>query len=141
MSDDPRVRIDHALEQFPELRARLAGTAILSSERGAITATRKLPSVIRDRVALIGDASGSVDAITGAGVGLAVQQAVALAGALVQNRPSDYETRHRGIMRPRRIMAETLLAMDRWPRIGEQARRALSFQPRIFDRLLALHVR
>jgi len=51
-------------------------------ERGGVSASRRLKSVYRGRVALVGDASGSVDAITGEGLCLLFQQAVALAGAL-----------------------------------------------------------
>lgn len=78
---DPHVRLDDALEQFPELSARLAGSEIVSTERGGITASRKLRAVSKGSVALVGDASGSVDAITGAGVGLAFQQALAFGSA------------------------------------------------------------
>jgi flavin-dependent dehydrogenase len=141
VSKDPRIRVDHALEQFPDLRQRLSGTEIVSAERGAATTTRKLPSVTRGRIALVGDASGSVDAVTGAGVSLAFQQALALGDALAHGRLPEYERAHRRIMRGRRIMANVLLAMDRWPEIGERARQALSMGPWMFDRLLALHMR
>ena len=49
---------------------------------GAVTGTRRLARVYRDKVALIGDASGGVDAITGAGLCLAFQQAEPLGKAL-----------------------------------------------------------
>jgi menaquinone-9 beta-reductase len=139
LASDPHVRVDDALEQFPELRERLAGREIVSTERGAVTATRKLRAVSRGSVALVGDASGSVDAVTGAGVGLAFEQALALADALAADCLPQYERTHRQIMRRRRIMADLLLAMDRWPEIGDRARRALSLEPWVFERLLALH--
>jgi len=141
VSSDPHLRVDQALAHFPDLRDRLSGVESLSAERGAITVTRKLPRVARGSVALIGDASGSVDAVTGAGVSLAFQQALALADALADDRLADYETAHRRIMRPRRIMADALLAMDRWPKLGQRARQALSRGPWLFEHLLALHVR
>jgi flavin-dependent dehydrogenase len=141
VSNDPHIRVDDAIEQFPELRQRLAFSEIVSAERGAITTTRKLPAVTRGNLALVGDASGSVDAVTGAGVTLAFEQAVALSDALAHGRLADYEKAHRRIMRPRRIMANALLAMDRWPEIGERARQALSAGPWMFDRLLSLHMR
>ena len=141
VSKDPHLRVDQALTHFPDLRDRLARCEILSAERGAITVTRRLPAVARGSVALIGDASGSVDAITGAGVSLAFQQALALADALALGRLDEYEAAHRRIMRPRRLMANLLLAMDRWPEIGNRARQALSRGPWLFEHLLALHVR
>jgi len=139
LASDPHVRVDDALEQFPELRDRLAGTEIASTERGAVTATRKLRAVFRGSIALVGDASGSVDAVTGAGVGLAFQQALALADALQHDCLTEYQSAHRRIMRRRRIVADLLLAMDRWPEMGERARHALSLGPWLFERLLALH--
>ena len=50
--------------------------------RGTPALTRRLERVHRDNVALVGDASGSVDAITGAGLCLAFQQAERLGEAL-----------------------------------------------------------
>ena len=42
-------------------------------------ASRVLPAVARGRVALVGDASGTVDAVTGHGLSLSFQQAIHLA--------------------------------------------------------------
>jgi flavin-dependent dehydrogenase len=54
----------------------------MSTERGAITSSRKIKAVYREHIALIGDASGSVDAITVEGLYLAFRQATALADAI-----------------------------------------------------------
>ena len=51
---------------------------------GAISALRVLRKVCRGAFALVGDASGSVDSLTGEGLGLAFQQANALAEALAE---------------------------------------------------------
>ena len=45
----------------------------VSAERGALTGNRNFTRVWRGNVALIGDASGTVDAITGEGLGLGIQ--------------------------------------------------------------------
>jgi len=55
-------------ERFPELARRLDHATCIGAERGAVTVTRQLKSVHRGAVALVGDASGSVDAITGDGL-------------------------------------------------------------------------
>src|SRR5215831_9226312 len=68
ISRDPHLRLDDALPQFPELAARLESADSASVERGAVTATRSLNAVARGNVALVGDASGSVNAITGEGL-------------------------------------------------------------------------
>ena len=80
---DPHVRVEEALDSFPELRERLGDAPRVTMERGGISATRRLWVVTQGSVALVGDASGSVDAITGEGLGLAFRQASALADALV----------------------------------------------------------
>ncbi len=79
-SHDPALRLEESLLAFPELNARLRGAETLSAEMGSVTANRKLKRVCRGNVALIGDASGTVDAITGEGLGLSFSQAVVLAG-------------------------------------------------------------
>ncbi len=81
-SHDAKLRVEQALAALPELHARLRGAETVSAERGALTANRTLRRVYRRNVALIGDASGTVDAITGQGLGLSFRQAVALAQCL-----------------------------------------------------------
>jgi len=47
---------------------RFVSATLTISERGAVTVSRSLESVYRGSIALIGDASGSVDAVTGEGL-------------------------------------------------------------------------
>ncbi len=82
ISRDPKLRVPDALRRFPPLLARLEGAPESSEERGAVTASRQLRRVVAGNVALIGDASGSVDAITGEGLCLGFHQALALADAI-----------------------------------------------------------
>ena len=91
ISRDPRLRLNDALARFPQLSARLAGAPQVTSERGAVTASRRLPRVYRGNLALIGDASGSVDAITGEGLCLSFRQALALADSLAAGDLSRYQ--------------------------------------------------
>lgn len=85
VSRDRRLRLKEALGTFPELAARLASSEPTSRERGGLTFMLKLPRVSRGPVALVGDASGCVDAIAGEGLGLAFKQASVLADALAAN--------------------------------------------------------
>ncbi len=82
ISRNPQLRLDGALAKVPDLAWRLAGAPPSSTERGAVSATCSLRRVSRGAVALLGDASGSVDAITGDGMCLAFGQALALAEGL-----------------------------------------------------------
>ncbi len=64
ISRDQRLRLDEALPRFPEVARRLGAAGAATLERGGVSASRRLKAVYRDNVALVGDASGSVDAIT-----------------------------------------------------------------------------
>lgn len=140
LSKDPQRRLEEALRQFPEILERLAGADRASAQRGAITASRRLQRVSRGRVALIGDASGSVDAITGEGLCLAFQQALALADSLESGDLRAYQEHHARIARRPTLMAALMLAMDDRRSLRRRAMRALASQPRIFARMLAMHV-
>ena len=101
---------------------------------------RQLRGVVRGNVALVGDASGSVDAITGEGLCLGFHQAIALADAMKCGDLAKYATAHRKLAQRPRLMANLLLAMDRWP-IGRRCVfSALAAHPPLFEGLLAMHV-
>lgn len=135
----PGMRVEQALPAFPELAARLAGAGPAGGGRGGVTSSLGLPRVYRGRVALVGDASGSVDAITGQGLSLAFQHAHALAEAIEAGDLAQYQVAHRRIRRRPAIMAWLLLALDGRPWLRRRALRILSEEPRIFARLLAAH--
>lgn len=140
ISRDPKLRLQEAITQFPDLCARLGEAETASTERGSVTATCKLRSVSRRSIALIGDASGTIDAITGEGLCLAFSQAMVLADCLDKGDLSHYEREHRKIaMRPL-LMARLMLLLDRRPRIQRRTLQAFRERPYIFRRLLALHV-
>jgi len=139
ISRNPHLRLEEALAQFPYLAERLSSAARVTAERGAVTGNCTLRRVYRGRVALIGDASGSVDAITGEGLCLSFQQAVALADSLAAEDLAAYQRAHRRLARRRLFMSNLLLALDRcdWLRTG--ALRAMSAQPHLFRGMLSFH--
>lgn len=139
LSRNPKLRLDHALAAFPELGARFGRANALTSERGGITASRTLKAVQRGNVALIGDASGSVDAITGEGLSLSFQQAIALADSLEAGDLSKYEAAHRKLATTPRMMARLLLLMSDNPSVRDRILRAFEVEPRLFARLLGIH--
>src|ERR1700751_2134119 len=98
-----------ALESLPELRRRLHGAEIRGRERGAVTSSRSLKDVQRGNVALLGDASGSVDAITGEGLRLGFQQAFALADALQAGTLDGYQEVHRALQRRPLLVAGLMM--------------------------------
>lgn len=135
-----QVSFDRTLMEFPQLYDKLAGAPLLSRERGAVTATRSLRLVRRENVALIGDASGGVDAITGDGLRLAFEQAVALADAMRGGDIARYDRAHRHLSRRPMLMGHLLLWLGRHPHVRARVFRALQDCPQLFARMLATHV-
>ena len=140
ISDDPHLRLDAALPSFPEISSRLLGAEATSLERGAVSATRKLERVYRDRVVLVGDASGAVDAITGDGLCLSFRQAQVLAECFESGNLERYQAEHRQMGRGPALMARLLLTLDWQTGLRQRALRAFRSDPGLFDRLLAMHV-
>ncbi len=140
VSRDSKLRLDEALRDFPVLRERLAGVEHGSYEMGAMSISRQLKRVHKDGLALLGDASGSVDAITGEGMCLAFKQADALAAALKAGDLRQYAARHETIgSRPRR-MASLLLSMEWHGAVQRRALASLAKRPQLFESLLRFHV-
>jgi flavin-dependent dehydrogenase len=135
------LRLAEALQRFfPVLGERLAQVPPTSRERGAVTASVRLQRVARDHIALIGDASGSVDAISGEGICLSFRQTEVLAEAMAHGNLTSYNRVHpRLALRPH-VMARAMLLLDRGPDIRRWALLAMSLQPWVFRKLLELHV-
>jgi flavin-dependent dehydrogenase len=141
LTSDPAMRVRNALECFPALARRLSKCRTTTRESGALTRNRRLQRVTAERVALIGDASGSVDAITGEGLALAFAQALDLAEAVAHDDLSIYERRHVQSFRRPRAMARLLMALSDNDSFRRQALHASSVRPEIFKTLLGFHVK
>jgi menaquinone-9 beta-reductase len=126
--------------RFPRLAEKLHSAEPTSDLRGAPTGTMRLQRVTRANVALVGDASAAIDAISGDGLALAFRQAAALGEALRRGQLAPYEARHRQICRAPFMMAHLLLLMDRHDGLRKVALAALASRPTIFSGLLAAHV-
>jgi menaquinone-9 beta-reductase len=139
-SHDPAQRLDESLSEFPELCERLRGAEITSMQRGAVSANRRLKRIWRRNVALIGDASGTVDAITGEGLDLCFGQALVLAKFLQSGDLANYQTAHRALMLRPLFMARLMLSLDGRPAFQQRTLQVFRKRPEIFRRLLAFHV-
>lgn len=138
---------DHLLGRFPALARRLAGAPEASRDRGCGPLHQRVRRVARGRLALVGDASGYLDPITGEGLSLAFHHAFALVeaiGDVIAGRARDlgaYERAHRTIGRLPETLIRLLLAVERRPRLRRRTIRALAAEPDLFTRLLAVHAR
>ncbi len=140
ISRNSQFRLEDALLEIPDLERRLQNVEAISTERGAVTSSRKLKAVCHGRVALIGDASGSVDAITGEGLCLVFRQAMALAEAIERGDLTEYQRKHRQIARRPEWMGRLLLALGDHAKFRRAAMSAMTSHPGIFTKMLALHV-
>jgi flavin-dependent dehydrogenase len=131
---------DSGMDHVPQLRGHLYNCEPSTSVRGAMTVSRQLESVTRGNVALIGEASGSVDAITGEGLAMAFRQALALAPAMAGGDLNSYQNAHRKIMALPEFMARSMLLLDAHRWLRSRALRAFAREPRLFQQLLSVHV-
>ena len=137
-SQDANFAVSFA--DWPELMERVRNTEPSSRERGAITAMHSLKNVYKDNVALVGDASGSVDAITGEGLRLAFWQALSLAEGLNRGDLHEYQKEHQRLARRPSWMGNLLLLLGRNARFRQRALKSLAAKPEVFARLLAVHM-
>jgi flavin-dependent dehydrogenase len=142
ISSSPKLRLrpEDALGEFPELCARLENAEHSSSERGAITVTRRLRRVYRGRTVLVGDASGGVDAITGEGLCLTFRQAALLGDCLASGDLPRYQKGHRTLIRRPALMAGMMLFMAKHSHLRRRTMQVFQSSPRSFAGMLAMHV-
>jgi flavin-dependent dehydrogenase len=140
ISRDSKLRLDEAMRRFPRVRRHLRGKETTSAERGAATVMRRLKRVCSDRVALVGDASGGLDAITGEGLCLAFRQASELATCFMTGNLKSYQRTHRRIFMRPAIMGELMLLLERQDWLRGRVMRTFEHEPSVFARMLATHV-
>ena len=142
------TRFESLLARFPALEQRLAGVARDSEVRGAGPLRQQVSAVVADRVALVGDAAGYVDAVTGEGLMLGFEAAEALgrnvAEALRHGATAEslhgYAQAFRHAFRRYAWLTEGLLAIAARPPLRRAVLRGLAFSPGTFDAALAVAV-
>jgi len=140
LSHDPQLRIDQALAYFPEVAERLKGARPLTGELGGLTALGRARGVVSGHVALVGDASFTVDGISGQGLSLAFQQANTLAEAFAREDLGYYEIAHREISRAPWRMTRLLLLMDQSTWLRRKVLRLFAGNPALFSKIMSAHM-
>jgi flavin-dependent dehydrogenase len=140
ISNHQKLRLEDALQEFPQLCAHLADAELASNERGAITVTRRLRHVYSGRAVLVGDASGGIDAITGEGLCLTFRQAALLGDCLASGNLARYQKRHRVLTRRPALMADMMLCLAKHGRLRQRTMQVFQSSPRAFAGMLAMHV-
>jgi 2-polyprenyl-6-methoxyphenol hydroxylase-like FAD-dependent oxidoreductase len=90
-------------------------------------------------VALVGDASCTIDGIAGQGLSLAFQEAIHLADAFARNDLGYYKSAHRRVTRTAILTTILLLVMDRSNWIRRKALRLFARDPGLFSRMISIH--
>jgi flavin-dependent dehydrogenase len=139
------ARWETLLARFPALAARLAGAAPASAPRGAGPFARAARARVADRLVLLGDAAGYLDAVTGEGISLALACALGLADLLPEAlargataealRPYDrLWARH---YRPYAAWTRLVLALARRPALRRRVLALAGRRPAPFEALVA----
>jgi len=139
-----KASFESLLERFPALRERVRGATVESEARGAGPLSRRVKSRVARGLALIGDAAGYVDAITGQGLSLAFTSAELLVGILPRDLREPalthalrrYDASLRADWLRYAVPACGLLALARRPALRRSTLRLLQRHPRWFSLLL-----
>jgi flavin-dependent dehydrogenase len=139
-----KASFESLLDRFPALRERVHGATAGSESRGAGPLSRRVKARTAGRLALIGDAAGYVDAITGQGLSLAFGSAELLVRALPRDLEEPalsralrhYEASLRSGWLRYAVPARSLLALARRPALRRRALSVLQRHPRWFSLLL-----
>ena len=141
LSSGSALGFEAGLARFPELERRLRSAPVTSSDRGAGPLWRKARKVHSGNLALVGDAAGYLDAITGEGLALGFHEADALAGAIEAGDLRIYGQAFRKLVALPFTLIRLLLFAERHPAIRRRVVRTLAREPELFARLLAIHTR
>ncbi len=125
------------LGRFPALQERLATATGLDVPLGAGPFRQRVRRRFAGRVALVGDAAGYIDALTGQGLDLSFAAATALVDVIRKDESLDeYERAYRRLIRRYRATVEPVLMLVRRRATRTAMVRLLNAQPWLFGRLL-----
>lgn len=128
---------DELLDRFPAVRRRLGDAPPLDAPRGAGPLRQRVRGRVAGPVALVGDAAGYCDALTGQGLELGFLSAGALVDVLRAGAPLErYEIAYRRITRDYYRMTDLLVRVTRHRPLGRGLVRLLAHVPGAFDRAL-----
>jgi flavin-dependent dehydrogenase len=133
-------RFDELMAELPSLRDRLADAVVTSSVRGAGPFRQGVRRRHAPGVALVGDAAGYLDPLTGEGITLGFLSARALVETIARGAPLEhYERAYRRLSSNYYRMTALLLAIAPHRRLRRRVIGALARSPEIFDHFLAVN--
>jgi len=147
--------LSNLLSSFPQLESRLSDARQIGQAQALGPLLQRRSQILSDGVALVGDAAGYIDAITGEGISLALECAEALtqvaanalkfqqrhkAGIITSSDLAPYAKDYKAITRNYRFLTKAALWLNRHPAMQEAWIRFLSKHPAIFQRVLSLNM-
>ena len=126
----------------PVLRAKLAGAEQITAFKGMAPLTTSARAGVVAGAALLGDAAGFVDPITGGGITQALLTAELLARRLCRERPGDmawlmaYDQARTALLRDYHRLNRIVLGLGGHPHLARAALRLLCRTPGLFSHLL-----
>jgi flavin-dependent dehydrogenase len=126
------------LSRFPRLLDRLAGCEGAGRVLGAGPLEQEAKGVMAPGVALVGDAAGYVDAITGEGLALGFRSALGLIECFSDGCLDQYPSRHSALSMPHVRLTRWMLTLSRWPKVRKHVFNAVQRRPAVLDDLLAI---
>jgi flavin-dependent dehydrogenase len=139
-----RLALPALLANYPQLAARLGDARLEGAPRGAGPLAQRATACVADRLVLLGDAAGYVDAITGEGLSLAFAGAAVLAAvapdALARGADADalrpYARAHARLYRRYALVTGAVLGVARRPRLRRPLLRWLARRPTRLETLI-----
>jgi len=129
---DRRLSFDCQLLDLPRLRERLT-VPPESLPRGAGPLRQRSRARVAGRVALVGDAAGYVDALTGEGLAIGFASAAALVERITAGDVEAYEPDYRRITRRYRLITTALLSATEHPMLRRHVVPAARRLPRLYQ--------
>jgi flavin-dependent dehydrogenase len=134
---DRKASFDELIKYFPALSRKLEGVPLASAERGAGPLRQSVARRVQGRVALVGDAGGYIDALSGEGLSLGWRCARALVQIVAAQRPlADFERACARLSRTYVLFTELLLQLAHRPTLRARVIDALGRDAQLFGRLL-----
>lgn len=136
---------ERLLSRFPKfVRERLphAPEGFFGDDRAIGPLLQRVTSPLHPshRIALVGDAAGYFDALTGEGLCLGLRQARALSGCLTQGHMDSYPSLHRSIKKRHQLVVGGLLRLIHHPQLKQAVFGALADAPHQFEAVIRVAV-
>jgi flavin-dependent dehydrogenase len=143
--DNARKLFARWLGEHPGLAALLDGAEQTTELAGQMPLESRARAGVRPGLALLGDAAGFIDPVTGSGMAQALMSAELLASIIAPHgldasweRLEEFDRRRRVLLRDAGLLTRMVLGLARRPLLARQALRLLRARPPLYQHLVAV---